>query len=74
MWRFSSPGELLCYLRPRGTTGERACCISGPAAGLCAVGCSDADGDGQYRADTGHYFMSEMCCFAVTVSQEVPVE
>lgn len=59
----------MCTLREQ---QRGACCISGPAAGFCAVGCSDADGDGHYRADTGHFSMSEICCFHVTVLQIFP--
>lgn len=69
---FSSLFELLFYPSPPGETGWRVLHQCGPAVvGVCAAGCSDADGDGQQRADTGHYFMSEICCFSVTVLQSL---
>lgn len=43
-----------CFIRALWEHQRGECCIGGPAAGLCAAGCSDADGDGQQRADTGH--------------------
>ncbi len=67
-------GQSCCFICALGEQQGRARCISGPAAGFCAVGCSDADGDGQCSADTGHYVMSEICCFSVTVSLKLPVE
>lgn len=56
------------------SSGNNRAESGGHAAGFCAVGCSDADGDGQYRADTGHYFISEICCFPGTVLQQLPDE
>lgn len=70
----SAARESCCFICALREPLGRERCISVPAAGFCAVGCSDADGDGQYRADTGHYFMSEICCFPVTVLQELSVE
>lgn len=44
------------------------------ASGSSAVECSHADEDGWYRADTGHYSMSEHGCFTITVLHELPIE
>lgn len=46
-------------------------CINGSAAGLCAVGCSDADGDGQYRADVGYFLCQRFVAF-MYVLQDFP--
>ncbi len=73
MW-LERPGRAAVSSVPSGNNRVESVASVALLLGVCAAGCSDADVDGQYRADTGHYFMSEICCFSVTVLQELPVE
>lgn len=70
---FSGGHERYCCVRatppPRGT---QQCCISTPAAALCAARCSNTDG--KDRANRGHIFMQQFCCWPENDLQEILVE